>query len=94
MAKGKRTYVGFYSVETGNLVHVTNIQKRNFEAAPSLSLHSSTPFDLKGRFFYVLLYTFLFEKEGDWVCEVGWNRVYLFIIFLNQSLSQNKYSRS
>lgn len=31
MAKGKRTYVGFYSTETGNLVHVTNIQKRNFE---------------------------------------------------------------
>ena len=32
MAKGKRTYVGFYSTETGNLVHVTNIQKKNFEA--------------------------------------------------------------
>lgn len=32
MAKGKRTYVGFYSPETGNLVHVTNIQKKNFEA--------------------------------------------------------------
>jgi hypothetical protein len=31
MAKGKRTYVGFYSTETGNLVHVTNIQKKNFE---------------------------------------------------------------
>ena len=32
MAKGKRSYVGFYSTETGNLVHVTNIQKKNFEA--------------------------------------------------------------
>lgn len=32
MAKGKRTYVGYYSTETGNLVHVTNIQKKNFEA--------------------------------------------------------------
>jgi len=32
MAKGKRTYVGYYSTETGNLVHVTNIQKRNYEA--------------------------------------------------------------
>lgn len=32
MAKGKRTYVGFYSTETDNLVHVTNIQKKNFEA--------------------------------------------------------------
>ena len=31
MAKGKRTYVGFYSTETGNLVHITNINKRNFE---------------------------------------------------------------
>jgi len=32
MAKGKRTNVAFYSVETGNMVHTTNIQKRNFEA--------------------------------------------------------------
>ena len=32
MAKWKRTYVWFYSSETGNLVHVTNIQKKNFEA--------------------------------------------------------------
>ena len=32
MAKGKRTYVWFYSTETWNLVHVTNIQKRNYEA--------------------------------------------------------------
>lgn len=32
MAKGKRTYVWFYSTETWNLVHITNIQKRNFEA--------------------------------------------------------------
>jgi hypothetical protein len=32
MSKGKRTYVGFYSTETVNLVHVTNIQKKNFEA--------------------------------------------------------------
>lgn len=38
MAKGKRTYVGFYSAETGNLVHVTNIQKKNFEAGEKLSL--------------------------------------------------------
>jgi ribosomal protein L33 len=38
MAKGKRTYVGFYSTETGNLVHVTNIQKRNFEAGEKLEL--------------------------------------------------------
>ena len=29
MAKGKRTYVGFYSPETGNLVHVTNIEKKD-----------------------------------------------------------------
>ena len=43
MAKGKRTYVGFYSVETGNLVHTTNIQKRNFEAGvkgPKLSKYN------------------------------------------------------
>ena len=32
MAKGKRTYVAFYSTETGNMVHTTNIQKKNFEA--------------------------------------------------------------
>ncbi len=32
MAKGKRTYVAFYSPETGNMVHMTNIQKKNFEA--------------------------------------------------------------
>lgn len=38
MAKGKRTYVGFYSTETGNLVHVTNIQKKNFEAGEKLEL--------------------------------------------------------
>ena len=31
MAKGKRTYVWYYSTETWNLVHVTNIQKKNFE---------------------------------------------------------------
>lgn len=31
MAKGKRTYVAYYSTETGNMVHTTNIQ-RNFEA--------------------------------------------------------------
>ena len=39
MAKGKRTYVAFYSTETGNIVHITNIQKKNFEAGtkgPSL----------------------------------------------------------
>ncbi|MBT3729365.1 hypothetical protein HOG27_04950 [bacterium] len=32
MPKGKRTYVAFYSTETGNMVHMTNIQKKNFEA--------------------------------------------------------------
>lgn len=32
MAKGKRTYVAFYSTVTGNMVHSTNIQKKNFEA--------------------------------------------------------------
>lgn len=32
MAKGKRTYVAYYSTETGNMVHMTNIQKKNFEA--------------------------------------------------------------
>jgi len=38
MAKGKRTYVGFYSEETGNLVHVTNIQKKNFSPGEKLVL--------------------------------------------------------
>ena len=45
MAKGKRTYVGFYCVETGQLLHVTNIQKRNFEAGvkgPKLRKYSKT----------------------------------------------------
>lgn len=32
MAKGKRTYVAYYSTTTGNMVHMTNIQKKNFEA--------------------------------------------------------------
>jgi hypothetical protein len=32
MAKGKRTYVAYYSTQTGNMVHTTNIQKKNFEA--------------------------------------------------------------
>ena len=31
MAKGKRTYVAYYSTETWNMVHCTNIQKKNFE---------------------------------------------------------------
>ena len=31
MAKGKRTYVAFYSTETGDMVHTTNIQKKNFQ---------------------------------------------------------------
>ena len=31
MAKGKRTYVAYYSSETKNMVHTTNIQKNNFE---------------------------------------------------------------
>ena len=38
MAKGKRTYVWFYSEVTGNLVHITNIQKKNFAAWQKLSL--------------------------------------------------------
>lgn len=38
MAKGKRTYVWFYSEETGNLVHVTNINKKNFWPGEKLSL--------------------------------------------------------
>ena len=32
MAKGKRTYVAYYSTETWNMIHTTNIQKKNFEA--------------------------------------------------------------
>ncbi len=43
MAKGKRTYVAFYSVETGNMVHMTNIQKKNYPAGvkgPSLSKYN------------------------------------------------------
>jgi len=32
LPKGKRTYVAYYSTETGNMVHTTNIQKKNFEA--------------------------------------------------------------
>ena len=31
MAKGKRTYVAYYSNETWDMVHTTNIQKKNFE---------------------------------------------------------------
>lgn len=38
MAKGKRTYVGFYSEETGNLVHITNINKKNFSPGEKLTL--------------------------------------------------------
>lgn len=38
MAKGKRTYVWFYSEETGNLVHITNINKKNFTTWEKLSL--------------------------------------------------------
>lgn len=38
MAKGKRTYVGLYSEETGNLVTVTNIQKKNFGPGEKLVL--------------------------------------------------------
>jgi hypothetical protein len=33
MAKGKRTYVAYYSTETGNMVHTTNINKRSFETS-------------------------------------------------------------
>lgn len=32
MAKGKRTFVWLYSLVTGALLKVTNIQKKNFEA--------------------------------------------------------------
>lgn len=32
MAKGKRTYVAFFSTLSGMMVHMTNIQKKNFEA--------------------------------------------------------------
>jgi hypothetical protein len=32
MAKGKRTYVAYYSTTTGNMVHMTNINKKNFPA--------------------------------------------------------------
>lgn len=42
MAKGKRTYVGFYSEETGNLVHVTNIQKRILHNEKNLLLENTT----------------------------------------------------
>lgn len=38
MAKGKRTYVWFYSEETWNLIHVTNINKKNFDPWEKLSL--------------------------------------------------------
>ena len=30
MAKGKRTYIWYYSTTTWDLVHVTNVQKKNF----------------------------------------------------------------
>ncbi len=32
MAKGKRTYVAYYSTLSGKMIHTTNIQKKNFEA--------------------------------------------------------------
>ncbi|MCH2188215.1 hypothetical protein MK079_00095 [Candidatus Gracilibacteria bacterium] len=44
MAKGKRTYVAFYSTTTGDMVHMTNIQKKNFEAGvkgPSLRKYNA-----------------------------------------------------
>jgi len=31
MAKGKRTYVAYYSTVTGNMVYTTNINKKNFQ---------------------------------------------------------------
>jgi len=31
MAKGKRTYIAYYSTETGNIVHITHINKKNFQ---------------------------------------------------------------
>lgn len=43
MAKGKRTYVAYYSTTTGNMVHMTNIQKKNYEAwvkGPALSKYN------------------------------------------------------
>lgn len=38
MAKGKRTYVAFYSKVTGNMIHMTNIAKRSFAAWEKLTL--------------------------------------------------------
>lgn len=35
MAKGKRTYIAYYSTTTGNMVHTTNIQKKNFQVGGS-----------------------------------------------------------
>jgi hypothetical protein len=32
MAKGKRTYVAYYSTTTGEMVYMTNIQKKNYPA--------------------------------------------------------------
>lgn len=43
MAKGKRTYIAYYSTETGNMVHMTNINKKNLEAGkkgPDLSKYN------------------------------------------------------
>lgn len=45
MAKGKRTYIGYYSVKTGEMVHMTNVQKKNLEAGkkgPDLSRYNKT----------------------------------------------------
>jgi ribosomal protein L33 len=38
MAKGKRTYVAFYSKQSGNMIHMTNIAKKNFAAGEKLTL--------------------------------------------------------
>ena len=47
MAKGKRTYVWLYSTETGNLVKVTNIQKKNFGPGEKLELKKYNPITKK-----------------------------------------------
>ncbi len=43
MAKGKRTYIGLYSEQTGNLCYVTNIQKKNFPQGKKLTLRKYNP---------------------------------------------------
>ena len=38
MAKGKRTYMAFISKATGNIIHITNVAKKNFAAGEKLTL--------------------------------------------------------